>query len=203
MIYSLRGKLTVCNSGFAVIECAGVGYRVMITGNTLGKIASKLDSEVFLLTYMKVSDDAVDLYGFAGEDELDLFKMLISVSGVGAKMAVSILTLMTPERFAMAVGAGDSKAISKAPGVGTKTAARIILELKDKIAKSFPADGSVVFQDSNDTSGVGGLLGDAVDTLLVLGYRRNEAMAALNGIDAEGMELEDVIKAALKKLTRN
>ena len=203
MIYSLRGKLAVCTPGFAVIECAGVGYRVMITGNTLGKIASKLDSEVFLLTYMKVSEDAVDLYGFAEEEELNLFKMLISVSGVGAKMALSVLTLMTPERFAMAVGAGDSKAISKAPGVGAKTAARIILELKDKIAKGFPTDALASTEESNDPSGVGGLLGDAVDTLLVLGYKRSEAMAALNGINAEGMGLEDIIKAALKKLARN
>lgn len=203
MIYSLTGKLAVCNPGFAVIECGGVGYRVMITGNTLGKIVSKLNSEVFLLTYMKVSEDALDLYGFAEEEELNLFKMLISVSGVGAKMALSVLTLMTPERFAMAVGAGDAKAISKAPGVGAKTAARIILELKDKIAKGFPTDGVLPADDGGSSAGVGGMLGDAVDTLLVLGYKRSEAMAALNGINAEGMDLEEIIKTALKKLARS
>ena len=199
MIYSLRGKLAVCTPGFAVIECAGVGYRVMITGNTLGKIASKLDSEVFLLTYMKVSEDAVDLYGFADEDELETFKLLISVSGVGAKFALSILSLMTPSRLAMAIGAGDAKAIAKAQGVGPKIAQRIILELKDKMAKQIAVDtdtGEVMTEEP-----AGNNMSDAIDTLIVLGYKRGEAAAALKGIDPK-LPLEEVIRLALKKMAK-
>ena len=118
----------------AVIDCGGVGYKLLISGNTLGKISGKVGEKVKLFTYMKVSEDAVDLYGFADEDELETFKLLISVSGVGARTALGILGAVTPEKFAYAVSVGDVKAI-KAPGVGPKIAARIILELKDKIAK--------------------------------------------------------------------
>lgn len=184
----------------AVIECAGVGYKLFISGNTLGKLADKLGEKVRVFTYMKVSEDAVDLYGFYDEDELEIFKLLISVSGVGAKSAISILSLLTPSRFASVVAAGDAKAISQAQGIGAKTAQRIILELKDKVAKqSFGEDDSIPETTGGD---VHDNFADAVDTLIVLGYTRREAMAALKGIDAS-LGLEDVIKAALKKLAGN
>lgn len=201
MLYHVNGELVLCDMTVAVVECAGVGYKLFISGNTLGKIADKLGQKVRLFTFMKVSEDAVDLYGFADEEELEIFKLLISVSGVGAKSAVSILSLLTPARFAQVVTSGDAKAISQAQGIGAKTAQRIILELKDKIAKqSFTAD-----DDSVGVSAAGDIqdnFTDAIDTLLVLGYTRREATAALKGIDPS-VGLENVIKEALKKLAGN
>lgn len=199
MIYHLNGELVLCDMTAAVIDCTGVGYKLLISGNTLGKISGKVGERVKLFTYMKVSEDAVDLYGFADEDELETFKLLISVSGVGAKFALSILSLMTPSKLAMAIGAGDAKAIAKAQGVGPKIAQRIILELKDKMAKQIAVDtdtGEVMVEES-----VGDNMSDAIDTLIVLGYKRGEAVAALKGIDPK-LPLEDVIRLALKKLAK-
>ncbi|MBQ3182770.1 MAG: Holliday junction branch migration protein RuvA [Clostridia bacterium] len=199
MIYHLNGELVLCDMTVAVIDCGGVGYKLLISGNTLGKISDKVGERVKLFTYMKVSEDAVDLYGFADEDELETFKLLISVSGVGAKFALSILSLMTPSRLAMAIGAGDAKAIAKAQGVGPKIAQRIILELKDKMAKQIAVDidtGEVIAEEP-----VGNNMSDAIDTLIVLGYKRGEAVSALKGIDPK-LPLEDVIRLALKKLAK-
>ena len=199
MFYHLNGELVLCDMTVAVIDCGGVGYKLLISGNTLGKISGKVGEKVKLFTYMKVSEDAVDLYGFADEDELETFKLLISVSGVGAKFALSILSLMTPSRLAMAIGAGDAKAISKAQGVGPKIAQRIILELKDKMAKQIAVDtdtGEVITEEI-----AGDNRSDAIDTLIVLGYKRAEAVAALKGIDPK-LPLEDVIRLALKKLAK-
>ncbi|MBR6513767.1 MAG: Holliday junction branch migration protein RuvA [Clostridia bacterium] len=199
MLYHLNGELVLCDMTVAVIDCAGVGYKLLISGNTLGKISGKVGERVKLFTYMKVSEDAVDLYGFADEDELETFKLLISVSGVGAKFALSILSLMTPSRLAMAIGAGDAKAIAKAQGVGPKIAQRIILELKDKMAKQITVDtdtGEVFTEEP-----AGNNISDAIDTLIVLGYKRGEAAAALKGIDAS-LPLEEVIRLALKKMAK-
>ena len=199
MIYHLNGELVLCDMTVAVIDCGGVGYKLLISGNTLGKISGKVGEKVKLFTYMKVSEDAVDLYGFADEDELETFKLLISVSGVGAKFALSILSLMTPSRLAMAIGAGDAKAIAKAQGVGPKIAQRIILELKDKMAKQIAVDtdtGEVLSDEP-----VGNNMSDAIDTLIVLGYKRGEAAAALKGIDPK-LPLEEVIRLALKKMAK-
>ncbi|MBR4880292.1 MAG: Holliday junction branch migration protein RuvA [Clostridia bacterium] len=199
MFYHLNGELVLCDMTVAVIDCGGVGYKLLISGNTLGKISGKVGEKVKLFTYMKVSEDAVDLYGFADEDELETFKLLISVSGVGAKFALSILSLMTPSRLAMAIGAGDAKAIAKAQGVGPKIAQRIILELKDKMAKQIAVDtdtGEVITEEP-----VGNNMSDAIDTLIVLGYKRGEASAALKGIDPK-LPLEEVIRLALKKMAK-
>ena len=202
MIYSLRGTVTVCNPNFAVIECGGVGYQIIITGQAERKLANLVGKEAFVYTYMNVTENDVTLFGFADEDELEMFKLLNKVSGVGAKTAVAILTQLTPEKFAIAVGSNDAKAITKTPGIGNKIAQRIILELKDKIAKGYVGGDAPADFDFDTEGGEGGLLGDAVDTLIVLGYKRGEAMAALNGLDVAGMQLEDVIKAALKKLSK-
>ena len=202
MLYHLKGELVACEMPIAVIDCGGVGYKLYISANTLGKLAGKLGDTVRLFTHLKISEDAIDLYGFFDEEELDIFRMLISVSGVGAKSAISILSLMTPAQFAVSVAQADAKAIAKAQGIGAKTAQRIILELKDKISNS------AVSLEESAVSGIAAAqdpdkLGDAIDTLLVLGYSRREATAALNGIDLGSLELEEVIRLALKKLVRN
>lgn len=201
MFHYISGTLFECGMGYAVIDCGGIGYYLSVSGNTASKISGKNGEKVFLYCFMKVSEDSVDLFGFADEEELSIFKMLIAVSGVGAKSAISILTQLTPEKFAIAVSTQDTKPIAKASGIGAKTAARIILELKDKIAKNISAvDTEPV---NNFSSLEEGKLGDALDTLLVLGYSRREAAAALSGIDLNSLQLEDIVRTALKKLARN
>lgn len=200
MYYYISGELALTEPQTAVIDAGGVGYKLTISGTTLGKLAGKVGEKVKLFTHLSVKEDALNLYGFASKEELSAFRLLISVSGVGAKSAVSILSLMTPERFAAAVMTGDAKAISKASGIGAKTAARIILELKDKVSKELNtadalelgADDGEIFADS---------LSEASNALIVLGYSRSEAAYALKGANPES-DLETLIKIALGKLMK-
>ena len=157
-----------------------------------------------LFTYLAVREDDMELFGFATQTELASFKMLISVSGVGPKAAMSILSLLTPEKFAMAVCTDDRKTIAKANGIGPKTAARIILELKDKMMK----ESGGALPDLGDTPAVAsasparGKLSEAVDALVVLGYSRAEAMNVLKDVDTASLELEEIIRVSLKKLMK-
>lgn len=148
----------------------------------------------------------MELYGFCTEEELKLFKMLISISGVGPKAAVSVLSVLSPDAFISAVAAEDSKAISRAPGVGAKTAARIVLELRDKVAKNFysssaSAKGEVAHSAGKTGISAGSNLSDAGDALAVLGYSRSEALSALAGLDAS-LPTEELIRLALAKLMK-
>lgn len=197
MFYQLTGELVLTEMNAAVLDCQGVGFYVNISSNTLQKIAGKRGERVRLYTYLKVSEDAMDLYGFYDFEELEIFKMLLSVSGVGAKSALSVLSGLTLAELTVAVGAGDTKAIAKANGIGSKTAARIILELKDKMGAV--ASDIHLSPDSGKTP-VGSKGEDAVSTLLALGYNRSEAMTALRGVGPEA-SLDEMIKFALKKLS--
>ena len=153
---------------------------------------------------MAIREDDLELFGFATETELSSFKMLLSVSGVGPKAAISILSLLTPEKFALAVCTEDQKTISKASGIGPKTAARIILELKDRLMKETPPQkASETIAAAITQPGTSqGRLSEAQDALMVLGYSRAEAITAMQGLDISAMELEDIIRAALKKLMK-
>ena len=207
MIYCLSGELlfTDAVASTAVIDCCGVGYKVTVTSNTLRKLPMNPEKppRVRLLTYMQVREDGVDLFGFYTSEELDMFKLLISVSGVGPKAAVSILSLMTPEKLSLAIAQEDVKAISKAPGVGAKTAGRSILDLKDKVAKAFPAAGSVSEDTSTAVSAAAGTskMSDAQSALLSLGYSRQEIASALAKVDTTA-SLEDIIRLSLNVLLR-
>ena len=200
MYYYISGELVLADPVNAVIDAQGVGYRINISGNTLGKLAGKLGSNVRLYTHLSVKEDAMELYGFYTLEELSSFRMLISVSGVGAKSAISILSLMSPERFAQAVVNGDAKAIAKAQGIGSKTAQRIILELKDKIGKELSTDGDYVLETEAESSGSSNIAA-ATDGLLVLGYTRSEAAYALKGLDPS-LDVEVLIRNALSKLMK-
>jgi Holliday junction DNA helicase RuvA len=162
--------------------------------------------DVKLYSYMSVREDGIELFGFASTEELSAFKMLISVSGVGPKVALSVLSLLTPEQFALAVCADDKKTISKANGVGAKTAARIVLELKDKLMKSSLGSsesiGAGVMQTAASASAPQNRakLSEAQDALMVLGYNRAQINNVLSTIDTSTLSLEDIIKVALKKL---
>ena len=199
MFYYIKGELVHTDPTSAVVDCGGVGYKMGVSKNTLARL-TKIGEKVCLFTYFHVREDAVELLGFYTETELEAFKLLITVSGIGPKAAMSILSVLTPEKFALAVTMGDTKAIAKASGVGSKTAARVILELKEKVAKSFPteataAEGEVPVTDEI----VFGNTEEAIGALMVLGYSRQESQAALKGVDPL-LSLEDMITAALRKM---
>ena len=209
MFYYINGKLAHLDPTFAVLDVGGVGYKLTISGSTHSAMPPHLSvSEaptVKLFTYLAVREDDIELFGFASEEELSSFKMLISVSGVGPKAALSILTQMTPQKLAIAICTDDKKAIAKANGIGPKTAARIILELKDKLSKEAIADvdsGSAIDEELVSAVGSSSKRRDAEDALSVLGYSRNEASAALRTIDTDNLELDEIIRLALKKLMR-
>ena len=204
MIYHVNGALELCEPAFCVIDCGGVGYKLSISENTYGSIVGHVGEKMKLLTYLQVREDDVELYGFKTNDELSAFKLLITVSGVGPKAAISILSLMTPDRLASAICTEDSKAISKASGVGPKTAARVVLELKDKMAKQvFAANTNIGGAVSAPVSNIGASsnLSEALDALMVLGYNRSDAQRALMEIDPN-LDVTKIIPLALNKLMR-
>ena len=200
MFYSITGILATTEIAAAVIDVNGVAFYCNISAKTHAKLSPKLGEKVTLFTHLNVKEDALDLYGFISQEELHAYRLLTSVSGVGPKAAMSILSHLTPEQFAVAVGTGDTKAISKAPGVGAKTAARVILELKDKIAKQLSAEQEDVSGDTDLLPGRD-TLSEAMNALLVRGYTRGEATAVLKTLDST-LSLEDMITAALKKLMK-
>ncbi len=210
MYYYIKGDLVTSTPQMAVIDAGGVGYKLTISENTYRALPRKSDkaTPATLYTYLSVREDGIELFGFADERELSSFKMLLSVSGVGPKAAMSILSLLTPEKFALAVCTEDKKTISKASGIGPKTAARIILELRDKLMKERDIDrdlSAAILDHTADApeAPVRGKLSEAQDALLVLGYSRAEAQKALAGIDPTTLSVEDIIKEALKRLMKN
>ncbi len=198
MIYSLNGILLEKDLGMAVIDCGGVGYAVNITGNCLSRLPDVGD-RVVLFTHLNVREDAMELFGFFDTDERDCFKVLLSVSGVGPKMALSILSELTPERFAVSVVSGDQASITRANGVGPKLAQRVILELKDKIQKEMPTllQGKSV---EPVRAGVGEKSAEVISALMALGYTQHEAKRAVAAVDITDKSVEQAIKAALVQL---
>lgn len=200
MFYYLNGVVAEMEANLAVIDCGGVGYACATTNYTLSQL--KKGERAKLYTYMNVREDAVDLFGFSSQSELHSFKLLLGVSGVGPKAALAILSTNTPANLAMAVVMGDEKALTAAPGIGKKIAQRIILELKDKLAKeqaSFCPDtgGSVPLTVlPNDKAEEAGA------ALAVLGYSGSEVAAALKGIDIDILPLEEIIRQALKRMVK-
>lgn len=198
MFYYLEGKLLLPEMNTAVIDCGGVGYRLTVSGSTRQKISSKVGQTVRLYTVLSVREDAMELYGFSTEEERLAYEQLTSVSGVGPKAAISILSALTVERLNKAVLTGDVKSIATAQGVGNKTAARVILELKDHLAKVL----GMKAEDLPDVPDGGQDLGDALNALMVLGYTRAEATAALRKIKTAGKSTEELIKEGLKILSK-
>lgn len=198
MIYSLNGILLEKDLGVAVIDCGGVGFAVNITGNCLSRLPDVGD-RVVLFTHLNVREDAMELFGFYDTDERDCFKLLTGISGVGPKMALSILSELTPERFAVSVVSGDQASITRANGVGPKLAQRVILELKDKIQKELPTllQGKSV---EPVRAGVGEKSAEVISALMALGYTQHEAKRAVAGIDITDKSVEQAIKAALVQL---
>lgn len=194
MIYSLHGKLTHWEAGLAVVECGGVGYACRTTMNTLSRIRDL--GEVTLFTYLHVTENSLDLFGFADNAELASFKQLISVSGVGPKAALSILSDITPSKLALCIATGDSKTLTKSPGIGTKIAQRIVLELKDKVAKE---QKFTSMELASAPAMTGNNISEAITALQTLGFSPAQCSAALSGANPDS-SVEDLIKFGLKNL---
>jgi len=202
MFYYLNGIVSHLEANLAVIDCGGVGFACHTTSHTLSKITVGDKEKVF--TYLNVKEDALDLYGFISLEELNLFRQLISVSGVGPKAALAILSTSSPANLALSIITGDERALTTAAGVGKKIAQRVILELKDKLAK-----GQTLFSGGAESYGGGGItiipenkLSEATAALAVLGYSQSEIATALNGIDLEHLTLEQIIRETLKKMVK-
>ena len=197
MIYSLTGKILKKTLDTVVISCAGVGYAVQVPLTTAESLPAP-GREGTVYTVMNVTENDVSLYGFATEEQRSCFKMLTSVSGVGPKAGLAILSIMTPERVALAASSGDHKAFTKANGVGPKLAQRIVLELKDKVAKGF-VDG-ISLEDVAGASAqtpAAQSSSQAIAALVSLGYSQSEAALAISKIDAT-LPVEEIIKLALR-----
>lgn len=196
MFYYLTGKLVFVGEGIAVLDVGGVGYKLTVSMTTIGSLPSTSgEPTVRLYTHFSIREDAVDLFGFYTIDELDTFKLLISISGVGPKAAMSILSLLSPSDLADAVASQNVKLISRAPGVGTKTAQRIVLEMSGKIvaAAAKTSQASSVPKSS--------AAADALEALIVLGYSRSEAQSAISAIEgAETKTTEELIRIALGRM---
>ena len=203
MFYYLSGNLALLESNLCVIDCNGVGYKLYVSLITAESLSTKINTNIKLFTHLSVREDGVELFGFGTAEERNAFDMLIEVSGVGPKAAMNILSVMTPENLAIAVANEDTKSISKAPNIGSKTAARIILELKDKVAKSVLSTGrnKKTTAQSNSFGIKTGNISEAAEGLMVLGYDKNSVLNALAGIDPN-LDPGSIIKAALKKLAR-
>ncbi len=200
MYYYLNGTVAHIGPYLVVIDCGGVGYACRTTNHTISKLNTGKVAKLY--THLYVREEIFELYGFASESELGCFRMLIGVSGVGPKAALAILSSNTPEGLALAIVSGNEKALTSAPGIGKKIAQRIILELKDKLAKGQLTSaggesysGGITVIPENKAS-------EASAAMAVLGYSQSEIAVALKGIDLDGLSLEDVIKQALKKMVK-
>lgn len=197
MIYSLKGVLIANESNYIVVECMGVGYKCLTSYNTQNRFFNKLNKEVFVYTHLNIRQDAVDLFGFESSQELACFKLLTSVSGVGPKAALSVLSQFTPEKISMIISASDSKSLTSVPGIGAKTAQRIVLELKDKLNNKFYKSS---FSPSETTVSPDNIkITEAMNALGVLGYSGADVLPILSEMDAD-MRVEEMIQKTLKTL---
>ena len=200
MLYSVKGELIHLEPKMAVVCCGGVGFRLQITMNTARQLPS-IGSEAMLYTYMNVREDAIELFGFADQGELNCYKMLTAISGVGPKVGISILSELTPERVALAVASGDYKALTKAAGVGPKLAQRIVLELKDKVGGDLTATSGGIDLPAAVAVSASSNATQAVEALTVLGFSATEASAAVGKLDST-QPVEVLVRDALKMLAR-
>ena len=201
MFYYLDGTVAELLPGLAVIDCGGVGYACMTTNHTLSQLRRGERGKLY--TYLNVGESVFDLYGFTAQNELNSFKMLLGVSGVGPKAALAILSANTPESLAMSIVTGDEKALTAAQGIGKKIAQRIILELKDKMARE--SAGGLDFSGGKGAPApalFSSKAAEAAAALGVLGYSAQEVQVALKGVDMEVLPLEEIIRQGLKRMVK-
>ena len=197
----IKGELAEINTDHIVIEAGGIGYQVFISLQTFDYLPS-VGENLKIYTYLYLREDAMILYGFLTKDDLELFKLLISVSGIGPKGGLAILSTLEADDLRFAILSGDAKAISKAPGVGGKTAQRVILELKDKLNLEDAFEAKTEHVQKNAAAAGGSVKNDAVMALTALGYSSTESLKAVSAVEiTEDMDVEEVLKAALKHLS--
>ena len=197
----IKGELAEINTDHIVIEAGGIGYQVFISLQTFDYLPS-VGENLKIYTYLYLREDAMILYGFLTKDDLELFKLLISVSGIGPKGGLAILSTLEADDLRFAIVSGDAKAISKAPGVGGKTAQRVILELKDKLSLEDAFEAKTEHVQKNVAAAGGSVKNDAVMALTALGYSSTESLKAVSAVEiTEDMDVEEVLKAALKHLS--
>ena len=204
MFYYLNGELAYRDLNTCVIDCSGVGYKLTVSHITSQELGDSVGKKVKLFTYLAVREDGIELFGFGSDEERSCFNRLTSVSGVGPKVAMNILSVMTPTDLSIAICTEDIKSIAKAPGIGTKTAARIVLELKDKISKDFSIPDPSALASSAAAKALpknNKNLAEATEALAVLGYDKNTIVNALKDIDTS-IDVGEMIRLALKKLSR-
>lgn len=201
MIYSVKGILTYVEPSFVVVECGGVGMKCFASTSTITQLSS-VGTEVTLLTYMSVKEDAIDLYGFLSQNELDAFKLLVSVNGVGPKAAMSVLSALTTEKLSLAVSCGDVKSIQAAQGIGKKTAERIVLELKDKMVGVAGVAQGTAAVNAVQANAPGSATAEAVEVLVSLGFNQTDASVAVGSMQP-GLSVDEMIRKGLKLLSSN
>lgn len=201
MIYSLSGELLLSEPGSVVISCGGVGFRCLVSGTTQRAMPA-IGQKATLFTHMNVTQDAFTLFGFSTKAELSCFRMLIGVSGVGAKTAIAVLSAISPEQLAISVAAGDAKALTAAPGIGPKQAQRIVLELKDKVSAIQPVASAGLPGMSLPSVPSAGSATEAARALVALGYSQTEAAQLVSALD-QTMSVEQMIAAALRLAAQN
>lgn len=199
MFYSLTGNIIMTDASSVAIDCGGVGFKCNASLNTLSKVGGQ-GSRITLYTYLAVREDALELFGFYEQSELDCFKLLIGISGVGPKAALAVLSEMTPEKLALAVSNSDAKAVTKAQGVGPKIAQRIVLELKGKLSIAVSDDDNGDISAVNESASSN--ISEAIGALQFLGYSQHEASKAVKSLDPS-LSVEDMIKKALAVLSKN
>ena len=199
MISYIKGRLEIKSKDYIVVDVGGIGYKIFMSETAINELEKETEVKVF--TYMRVREDDISLYGFLNNEELVTFELLISVGGVGAKSAITILSNITPSKFALAVITNDVNTLKKLPGIGAKTAARIILELKDKMKTEQSIEGSKN-EKIKEAIVLDNKANDAVEALCVLGYTRKDVENVIAKIDTSKLTVEEIIRQGLKYLGR-
>ena len=199
MISYIKGRLEIKSKDYIVVDVGGIGYKIFMSETAINELEKGTEVKVF--TYMRVREDDISLYGFLNNEELVTFELLISVGGVGAKSAITILSNITPSKFALAVITNDVNTLKKLPGIGAKTAGRIILELKDKM-KTEQSIEENKNEEIKEAIVLDNKANDAVEALCVLGYTRKDVEKVLSNIDTNKLTVEEIIKQGLKYLGR-
>lgn len=200
MISYIKGILVFNGENHIVLETGGIGYHVFVSSATLNRLPS-LGNEIKIFTYMNVKEDGIALYGFFTLEEQEIFYKLLTVSGIGPKGALGFLSKLTPQDMVMAIISEDVKTLSQAPGIGKKTAQRVILELKDKFSTEDALGGSF-FGEAEETADFSNAKRDTVDALVALGYSKSEAVKAIGLIWEEGLSVEKALKLSLGKMMK-
>ena len=194
MISYIKGTITHKGETFVVLECQGIGYKISVSDKALSRLDQQ--QETMLYTFLYVKEDSISLFGFLTEQEQSLFERLLSVSGIGPKGALGFLSQMTPQEIVLAIVSEDIRALTKAPGIGKKTAQRVVLELKDKV-KAEDALKETHLEQKQENSGA---KWEAIEGLTALGYSKSEAVKAVHASYQEGLSVEEILKLALKKM---